>query len=98
MNLIDLEKKMEEYERSAERIRYSKQDRPCRPRKSSPWRIEQIIVPREVWMHFADEGCKQYAGGHGSRRLHVVYYNGEEVGKFPTQLRAKEFIWDKERT
>ncbi len=97
MNLLDLENKMDDFNKTAERRRYSKQERPGRSTKSiyEGFRMEKIIVPHHIWKLFSDESDRRYYGGHGSRNLWVVYFREEELAKFTRRTRAQDYIWEK---
>ena len=101
-----LDDMLESYAETTERPRYTPKKvtqnyKRIRRGKYADWDIEMILVPVEVWRHFADEtqrGFYTYFGQHGSRRLYLVTYKGEEMGKFTTKLRATDFIQSKERS
>jgi hypothetical protein len=101
IKLSELSETFESLDHEPARTRYSppvfNRNWPIRRRgKYMHWRIEQVIVPAEVWRSFANETQRGYYGQNGSRRLHVVFYMNEEMGKFTTKARAVEYIQEKE--
>lgn len=107
-SLAELDELHERLDQSPARPRYTRKKATTLNRtwprirrgKYADWDIELIYVPHEVWKHFAHEGQKGYHGfgQHGSRRLYIAWYKGEEMGKFTTRKLAQEYIAMKENT
>ncbi len=100
IKLSELSDAMDTYTETSERLRYTREPAPVtrpRTRRSiyTGWRLEKIIVPRNIWILFANESDRGYYGGHGSRQLWVVYFHDEELAKFTRRIQAQEYIWNK---
>jgi hypothetical protein len=97
MKLTELEEAMDRLDHEPARPRYTPKVNIRKPRRTKyfGWSMECIFVKPEVWRSMAGENEKGYFGGHGSKRLWIVWYQGEEMGKFTTKLKAQAYIWSK---